>query len=96
MEWQADHLCGPELWHGEDSGTLKTPWQMFVATALVAAPGKLALDEAAAWGLSPGLAAWRMAVIREATGLDPKVITDAEREALAEADAQASEEVTRE
>jgi hypothetical protein len=93
MEWQADHLCGPELWQGEDSGTLKSPWQMFVAASLVSAPGKLALDEKDAWSLSPGVAAWRLAVSREASGHDPKIITEAENEALAEADAQTPEEV---
>lgn len=88
VDWQADHLCGPELWTPESATSLKTPWQPFVVASLCVAPGQMALQEREAWNLSPGLAAWRLAFVREATGQDPRVVTDAEREAFAAADGE--------
>lgn len=87
-EWLADHLSGPDCWEGEDSGPIKSPWQLYLVARLVLAPPGLSMSEVAAWSTSPAVARWRLASIFEAQGGDPKIITEVEREALEQADAE--------
>jgi hypothetical protein len=91
-EWIVDHMTGPDCWHGEDGGELKSPWPLYLVARLVFAPGDFAHTRAQAWATSPGQARWLLSAICEAQGGDPRIITDQDNDALREAEAAEREE----